>query len=129
MNIAIEKGKAIVLQGPQGSGKSQLARKIATAHGTLVETDTETLRSPFRLGKLLAGRPDTVIVDEVHADLLGTDLVKHLVSAEKILIHTKGREAEEVPAPNFIFCTLDAAVLSMDPDARRFRIYKSARAK
>jgi energy-coupling factor transporter ATP-binding protein EcfA2 len=124
MEASIEKGRALVLAGPEGGGKSKLARELAAAHGSYVETDARALQSPFRLGKLLAGKPDTIIVNEVPAHLITAPETKSLVANESIVIHRKGCEEKIMPAPNFIFCTGDVNALRLHPHDRRFTVIR-----
>ena len=47
MEYAFKQGMALVIVGPQGCGKTTLARKIAEQHGTFVETNAYELESPL----------------------------------------------------------------------------------
>ena len=47
MEAKIEKGRALVLVGPQGCGKTRLARELAAAEGPYREIDIDDLESRF----------------------------------------------------------------------------------
>lgn len=122
MNISIEKGRALVLAGPQGCGKTKLACELAAAYGTFVVADARVLQSPFALGNVLAGNHATIIVDDAPAHLITAHQTKSMVASQSITMHRKMREEQVVPTPNFIFCTGDADALNLHPHDRRFTV-------
>ena len=109
----IQRGRALVLAGPQGCGKTMLARKLAAEFGSFIEDDQRVLQSDFALGRVLARRPDVVVVDVVNAGLLDTRAAKSLVSSEWVTAHRVGKSEEIVPTPAFVFC-MDGPVPRLD---------------
>lgn len=114
----LEKGRALIIIGPEGSGKSTLARTIAAAHGRFVEIDASQLREPFGFAALASGDVKTVIVEGLQHTL--ADL-KSLITNPHTFVESKGREPRTVPTPNFIFCTYpEDPFVSAGIDERRF---------
>lgn len=120
--FALRKGCATVIAGPEGSGKTTLARELAGAHGSFIETDARVLISPFHLGHALANKPATIIVDEVPARLITTHETRRMIADERVVLHRKGRPEEVVATPQFIFCTRDADELRLHPADARLHI-------
>lgn len=64
MNFQLERGKALAIVGPQGAGKTTLARKIASEHGTYSEINARNLRAEFALGRVLRSDEQTLIIED-----------------------------------------------------------------
>lgn len=121
MKPTIEKGRALVLYGPQGCGKSKLAVELAKAHGSY----TEVHRADIDGGALtpwLAGEPRTCIVDGFPSTELGMNALKQMITTEMAVLRLRGREPRAIPAPNFIFCVDDIDPLPMSD--RRFNVVR-----
>lgn len=123
MNIEIERGQALVLAGPEGCGKSRLARDLAEKFGSFAEISAEHLGSPFELGHALEGEPLTLIVEDIPRDARSLQLVKSMLTNERVLCNRKGHEPKLVRAPNFIFCTSDPNPF-IGHDTRRFAVVR-----
>ena len=105
LKLLKQRGKALVLQGPEGCGKTLLAKQLAEAEGTYSETDMPGLvGGASRFSSWLDGAPDVVIVEGIPAPY-ELDAVKHLVASPVLLRERKGEDAATVSAPMFIFCT------------------------
>jgi ABC-type phosphate/phosphonate transport system ATPase subunit len=127
MNIDIERGRALVLTGPEGCGKSRLARQLASKHGSFVEISAYTLASPFDFGNALANEPQTLIVEDIPRDARSLQLVKSMLTSERVQCDRKGLEPKFVRSPNFIFCTNDANPF-IGHDDRRFAVFQMGKA-
>lgn len=119
-SITLQRGRALVLRGPQGCGKSLLARQIAMRHGRYAELHPNDLTEVFT--GWLAGEPDSVIVEE--ADMLcprGVATVKSLVTNGQAVLARKGHEPAMVRSPLVILCSQGMAGWLKDADPR-FRV-------
>lgn len=124
MEHQLTRGRALVLTGPQGCGKTTLARKIAEAHGSYREIAAMELDSPFRLGAALAGEPGTLIVEGAPAHSETMRRVKAMLTSDTAIAERKGEEPKRVKTPNFIFCMGRADSLRLDSDDRRFHVVR-----
>jgi adenylate kinase family enzyme len=119
MNIEIQQGKALVLSGPQGSGKSIKAREIAEKYGKFIEMDLhQFIKSEFLP---IDADTKTVIIDGFPGSAEHIAELKAMIANDEIVIRRKCQEPITVKTPNFIFCTGDANAL-LSGDERRVMV-------
>ncbi len=114
--------KSLIICGPQGSGKTTLARHIAGISGKFVTTTMAELThgSPFMMGRLLQDAPDTVIVEEFQGTPSELSEAKMLTACARIDVHLPLTESKSAPLPNFIFCSGSIDPIKLDAADRRF---------
>ena len=103
MEFELKKGQALVIQGPQGSGKTVLARKIAERYGSFIEIDAYQLKTRRDLNDLLEKGVSTVICDEIPEEIKVQSFLKLLIKSKPSW--WKHGKPKLVNVPNFIFCT------------------------
>lgn len=124
MEYELPHGQAMVITGPQGCGKTTLARKIAAQRGTFAEIDAHKLSTPFCLVRALAEEPDTLIVEGFPDNEETLAEVKAAITNDTVICHQKYQEPKKVKAPNFIFCSSDENALHLAAQDRRFFIVR-----
>lgn len=121
---SMERGRALVLIGPQGSGKSLLAHELARHSGTSVEALAEDLAKVNIQRRLLMAEAATCVVEGFPHSSRALGWVKSMITAEAVGIRTDSGAARQVRPPNFIFCTGDASALSLTTADRRFKVVR-----
>jgi broad-specificity NMP kinase len=125
MKHQLKHGVALVISGPPGCGKSNLAREIAKAHGSFEEVSLRDLDSDFRIGVIYAREPKTVIVDGFPRDADARKALRHIVSSEYVVVNQKMKRSFEVKNPNYIFCSGDADPFNLiGHEERRFMVIR-----
>ena len=103
----LEKGKALIITGPAGCGKTRLALQLAQEHGTVRQTGPSIFRRLSSLSiKDLARGADVIIIDGLPED---SDTKDEVLSMLKHALTTPG-------APMLIFTDYTAG-----PEYRRSR--------
>jgi len=119
MKHILKKGHAIIITGPEGCGKTSLAKVIAESCGSYAMVQmTDIFMSSFPDHNAL--KKDTVIVDDFNPNFIAS--AKNLISVDTIHVNRKCRDPEQVATPNFIFCTGSLDALKLDMDDRRFTV-------
>jgi HPr kinase/phosphorylase len=90
------KGHAILIQGPSGSGKSDLALRLIDRGAMLVSDDYTKIDATS--GTLIAAAPDT-IAGMIEVRGLGIITLPHLPSAPVALLIDLGHDVPRLPEP------------------------------
>ena len=104
--MSLEQGPGIILviSGPEGSGKSVLARGLAKGEGSFIEIDARQLDVPTQRNDLLLNEPKTIIGDGVPKSEEARDWLRSIAANKKVIVTRKGKNDLVVSAPMFIFC-------------------------
>lgn len=84
--IFLRPRQALILAGPQGCGKSTLAREIAATFGAFYECSFETIiYDRFAIGRILAHEPKALIIDGLPDYGARMPMLMALIKQETIL--------------------------------------------
>ena len=112
-NIKLKKGQALVIVGEQGVGKSSLAKDIAEQHGAYVVCSGSELTSgPFELGRLVDGKPDTIIVEDFERCDIAK--LKKMIMSPQVRVDVRGKSPYMATMPNFILCGASVDALALE---------------
>ncbi len=106
-------GRAVLLQGPSGVGKSDLALRLIDRGATLVSDDYTLL---VRDGPRLLARPPATIAGRIELRGVGIVAVGYLAEAPVAMIFALAETPDRMPEPRF--CTIagiEVPALALDP--------------
>jgi energy-coupling factor transporter ATP-binding protein EcfA2 len=119
-NIKLAPGVATVIVGPQGCGKTELARELAEAYGPFAEIEVRELDDKFQ--HWMRRGLKTVVVEGFPTHKGTLDRLKTWITSPEMSVNRKGQSLVAMPTPNFVFTTGDADVLTRLAGARRFNV-------
>ena len=110
INFDIPSSGVLVIAGPQGCGKTTLAREIAEKEGAFHECRSDELLNTFGLGRILRKAPSTLIIDVPPITRLKGKLFSKLRElilgqGKKLEAPILGGEPRTFPVPKLIICT------------------------
>lgn len=102
----LTRGRALVIVGPQGCGKSQLAEEIAAKYGRFQHIESGP-QFDFQLRDALNGRADVVIIDGAPPANRMADIKAIVTNSTMMLRACFGKTTSKVPTPLVVICTHD----------------------
>lgn len=121
MNHHIPENQALIITGPQGAGKTLLAKEIARKEGLFVEVTAHDLERPYGLDSAADGGTEVIICDGIPSSKGTLEKIKRWITESRVRINPKYREPMNVKPPKFIFCTMSHEPI---PSGRRFVVVK-----
>lgn len=122
MKHIFDQGKAIIITGREGVGKSTLARVIADNLGGAVVVQQMEAFSCSHFNSAWTSA-ETVVVEgfdpEVPADIA---CAKSMASQNEVVVLKKGAQDRTIKMPNFIFVTGNAEPFAPGLEGRRFLV-------
>lgn len=125
ISTRLQRGRALVLTGAQGSGKATLARIIASKHGSYVEIAAQQLDRAITTEAALKTEPFTLVIEGLPDtdDTAVLARIKALITEPQTLLRSrKGSQPRLIQAPNLIFCTSDLAHPFLLEQSRRLTV-------
>jgi energy-coupling factor transporter ATP-binding protein EcfA2 len=119
-NISLTKGQALVLVGPQGSGKTTIARAIAAQYGPYVEVSALSINTHSGLSAALQTEPNTIIIEGWPTPETALEEIKKMLGSEKTMCNPKFKEPRLVKSPLVIICSQVEGSLFIEQNDRRF---------
>ncbi|MES2685515.1 MAG: ATP-binding cassette domain-containing protein [Pseudomonadota bacterium] len=121
----LKRGKALVIVGPQGCGKSILSQAIANRHGSM-----QTIRTgpdwEFSLRDALNGKVQVLIVDGVPSQAEMADIKCMVIQPQILYFSVESKRPESYPSPLIIITAPDTDW--MHEGTRRFDVIDMSKA-
>lgn len=125
----LQRGRALIITGPQACGKTTLAGVVALQHtGRMQEIDATCLDSKYGIENALLTNAAVLIVNGTPRTAIGRENVKQLVTAHTLSYRPRGAvDLLTVEPPLLIFTTNDPETARhFAADGRRFDLLDMA---
>jgi energy-coupling factor transporter ATP-binding protein EcfA2 len=125
----LQRGRALIITGPQACGKSTLALQIARQHkGRAKEVDATYLDSKYGVENAVLAGATVLIFEGLPRTTIGRDNAKQLVTAHTLSYRPRGAlDLRTAEPPLLIFTTDDTeAARHFAADGRRFDLLDMA---
>lgn len=120
----LQPGIALVLAGPQGCGKSTLARELAEQRGAYAEIEGHTMGPRFSFAPTLRLEVRTIIIDGLPRSDQQWGNIKWLLTADKMLMRPSfASERVAVPVPAIILCVQEDELPEQILRGRSFELF------
>lgn len=126
---ALHRGRALVICGPQGSGKAMLANLIAREYGMVAHVDGDALdesRSGSLLSCHLLNVPEVLIINGTPRKAVVMEALKQLITKDEVTVFTKPKPVPvKTPHVIFIHHSSNWALTHSDEHDRRFFVVQA----
>ena len=121
MDVDFTPGKALIITGPQGCGKTLLAIEVAKRHGSFIEVDAHELDLKHGVDGASESGHKTIICDGFPSRMETLQRIKQMLTQPTVTINRKYQEPKAIKPPKFIFCTGSHEPI---PNDQRFAVVK-----
>lgn len=122
----LQRGRALIIAGPQGCGKSRLAHQIALQHTAVPQPMQMTwLEGRYGVTNALNADAQVLIIEGLPNTAMSMANIKQLLTAKSIRHRPPGAlQPAEVQPPLLVFTTNDTALArQLAVDGRRFDLF------
>ena len=108
-------GRALVIRGPEGCGKTLLAKQLTENNYLIISEKELTI---YFNGYLKA---ENLIIDSIDPTPTTMNTIERMVKNDRMMLNQRGKEGVIVPTPFIIVC-VDSRYDYFFPNRRRFEV-------